>query len=587
VKEFLTDAEMMNLEKQSISKAPDFISDDEMNKLESGPSYDYSNIPQVASDLVKTNVDALPMYAQTLGSALSGGNPIIAGAAQAAGNSLKQGLYGVKELVTGERPLSDELRLPTKEEALAVATDAVNNFNEGVIAEKGGQFLGKAVQKGAQAIQGAAPSVKQTAKRLAARAVGAERGTIKKLGADKVEEIGAYALDNNILGKGFNNTDDMIAANAAEKTKGGEKMNEVYTAIDDAGKSKFNPQNVAYKVEEELGDFIRDPLNKGMTKQFENTLESIIARGNENIPIKKAQELKETLGKAANWTNKLNITDKEKLARDAYKVISNSIDSAVEQGAKEIGSDGLLNTLKEGKKLYGSAKNADELLVNKLAREQGNKLLGLTDWNVLGPAGIGAVLTGGASIGPTVAFLGAKKYGENFGAQQSALALNKVSKYLKDSPKLLSLSKESPKLFEQVVTKTAQNIMENYRTEPKKGEAKWLQNGATKVIEHSSLPQEVVDEVAKNPQFRGMLIQASEYKKGSQSLDNLTEKIKASDAYKNYLKKQDEIKKAPKPEVKKPEQAKNQYPKTVKKDGFTAIVNSDAEFQEAKSEGWA
>lgn len=228
-------------------------------------------------------------------------------------------------------------------------------------------------------------------------------------------------------------------------------MDDVYSQIDDAGASTFNPLEVAGKVDDQIGGFYRSPINKGETNQLENTLESILMRGEGNIPIKEAQALKQELGKVANWKNNLTVTDKERMARDAYKIVSGQIDEAVEAGAKQIGSDGLLETLKKGKSLFGSSKGAEKLLENKLAREQGNKLIGLTDWGVLGSGGAAAVVTGGASVVPTLGLLAAKKGAEKYGAQSAALGLDAISKSLLKSPQMLNLYQKNPAAFQGIV----------------------------------------------------------------------------------------------------------------------------------------
>lgn len=438
MKDFLTDEEMKKLEN------PDFISDEEMAKLEK-PSYDYSNLPQVAKDLVKVNVEALPQYGGAIGSLFG---PAGAGLGAAAGQSLKGGLEGLYNLATGKQDLANEFRLPTSEELKQLGMEQAGAFAQGYTGEASGQLAGKALQAGAKAFQ---PQLAKNAERMAARALGAERGTIKKLGADRVQEVGRYALDEGLL-QPFSNTDDVIAANLAAQQRGGQMMSDVYKQIDEAGASTFDPLSVAAKVDEELGSFYRDPLNKGVTNQLENTIESILMRGNKPIPLSEAQALKETLGKASNWQNKLVISDKEQLARQAYGIVNKAIDDAVESGAQAIGTDNILKNLQKGKQLFGASKTAEELLTNKLAREQGNKLIGLTDWGVLGAGGAAIPLTGGGSIPATAALYGAKKYGENFGAQQSALLLDKLAK----SPTLQNLGQKSPQLFEQFVGRLGQ-----------------------------------------------------------------------------------------------------------------------------------
>jgi hypothetical protein len=218
---------------------------------------------------------------------------------------------------------------------------------------------------------------------------------------------------------------------------------------------------VAGEVDSQLGGFYRDPLNKGVTNQLENTLESILMRGDKPIPLVEAQQLKETLGRAANWKNSLVVSEKEKLAREAYAVVNKAIDDAVESGAKAIGTDNILNNLQKGKQLFGASKGAEELLTNKLAREQGNKLIGLTDWAVIGGGAGAAPFTAGGSIPASAAVYGAKKYGETFGAQQAALGLDKAAKALSQSPYMKQIQQSNPSLFNQFVSRLTQTGLQN------------------------------------------------------------------------------------------------------------------------------
>lgn len=284
----------------------------------------------------------------------------------------------------------------------------------------------------------------ETAERLAARGLGAERGTIKKLGDEEVRAAGRYALDEGIVTP-LASTDDMIARNSLIQRDAGNQMGSVYKTIDDAGASTFNPLDVATKVEKKVGDFWRSPINRGETRQLENTLDSILMRSPEggNIPLSEAQILKQELGKVANWKNKVSITDKEKMARDAYGVVSSAIDEATEQGANKIEAGGLKETLQEAKNLFSKSKTAEELLENKNAREQGNRLFGLTD-NIIGGASIGAApATGGASLAIPIGKKVIERYGINTGATladnlsdivaRSPQALGKFAKPLQDA----------------------------------------------------------------------------------------------------------------------------------------------------------
>lgn len=313
-----------------------------------------------------------------------------------------------------------------------------------------GTGIGLGLQGGGEMFANAmksSPTFQRLANRMSARAMGAERGTIKKIGEEKVQEIGQYGLDNKLFGH-LSNTDDMIAANAAKQAEGGKMMESVYNKIDAAGKSTFNPQKTMYKVEEELGGFYRSPINKGETSQLENTLDSIMMRGTENIPLKEAQALKQELGKVANWKSNVVVTDKEKMAREAYGIVSGHIDDAVEQGAREIGTKGLKETLEQGKKLFSNSKGAEQLLENKLAREQGNNLMGFSDKVILGASVPGAVMSGGASVLPTMAGMVAKRGLEKYGAQNMALGANAISKGLQKIPDaVVNATQKAPKFM--------------------------------------------------------------------------------------------------------------------------------------------
>ena len=282
-----------------------------------------------------------------------------------------------------------------------------------------------------QAITGApavAKSLRDSAKRYAGRALGAERGTLKSLGEDAVNEAGGHALDKKILTL-FGGTDDKIARNAAAQSQAGAAQKGVYDQLDAYGPSSFNPLDVATKVEDKVGGYWRSPINRGETKQLENTLESITMRGDKGIPLADAQVLKQELGKVANWKNTLNPTDKERMARDAYGVVAGEITNAADQGAKAIGVEGLAETLKAANKTYGASKTAEKLFENKAAREAGNKLMGLTDWT-LAAGSIPAAMAGPAGAPLMLGGLAVKKLAEKFGPQAAAIGLNTASKGL-------------------------------------------------------------------------------------------------------------------------------------------------------------
>jgi hypothetical protein len=555
-------------------------------KSEDSPAekeYDYSNLPK---DLVKGQVDALPMYGQMAGSMFG---PIAAGAGQAAGASLRDGLYGVADLVQNPEKLKDELRLPTAEQVAGIANKSMQNFNEGVVMAGAGEVVDKGLQVAAPIVSAATKKVtgkisdkaKDGAQYFAARALGAERGSIKKLGQDKVDDAAQYALDNGLLTP-LGSTDDVIARNAAKQAEGGKAMGKVYDKIDDAGASTFSPTAAADEVEKELGTFWRSALNKSSTNQFDNTLEAIRMRAGGStgaIPLNEAQILKEELGKAANWkkASHLDITEKEQIARDAYRIVSKQIDDAVEAGAKALGSDDLLSQLQQGKRLYGNSKSAGVMLENKAAREAGNKPFpfGLTDTITgVGAAGYGSA-TGDWETAAGV--MAAKKGLEKFGAQNAALALNKVSKALApaakgatQAPKVAQVAqglahsfKPKPEAPQMPLQKAAENQQQN-----EAGVDKWIQKGAEK-LKGAGITPEVLKSVKESKSGQMLLIKAGDAK-NPEALSAVVEQIKQTEEYKKN----------------KP-LSKSDFPRKITRGEFEAVVKNQMELDEAKSEGWA
>lgn len=321
-----------------------------------------------------------------------------------------------------------------------------------------GVGLGKVTPYVEAGVDKVAKGTRSLAEKFGARALGAERGTIKSLGINKVKDAAGQMLDNG----GFSplaNTDDLISRNAALKDKGGQMMGKAYDAVDSAGASTFSPLEAAKDVEGKLGDFYRSPINRGETNQLKNTIDSILMRttsDTEAIPLREAQNLKEELGKVANWKNNLNVTDKEKMAREAYGIVSEHIDNAVAKGSDVIDKAGLSKTLQEGKGLYSNASAAEKLLQNKQAREQGNGLIGLTD----AIAGAGALGYGGATGDWKSAggIMLAKKGLQKYGAQNAALGLNKVSQMLMRSPSFSSLAQRSPQAFNALATNFSKRL---------------------------------------------------------------------------------------------------------------------------------
>lgn len=266
----------------------------------------------------------------------------------------------------------------------------------------------------------------KTADFQSAKALGVDKAAFKRLGEDRVRAIGRGALDNEIVTP-FATTNKMVSRAEALADEGGDLMEKAYTQADMKGPS-FNPLEAASKIDEELGGFYRSPINKAETNQLENTLESVLMRGDKDIPLKEAQRLKMELKKVA-YPNgrKINpdlITDKQRMAQDAYRIVNKQIDEAAER----VGGSETRALLGEGKAKFGAGSAALDLLDEKIAKREGNRFVSPSDW--------GAGITAAAAstvLGPSAAAIPVvKKIADAFGNQWTATSANKMSKILQN-----------------------------------------------------------------------------------------------------------------------------------------------------------
>ena len=392
----------------------------------------------------------------------------------------------------------------------------------------------KAIEKMSKPL---AENILNAAKRRAAKALGAERATARELGEEGILEVGEFALRTKAPefegGKAkriispslFDNTKKMAQRIEQAKSGAGKKMGEVYESLDEAGIKEFSPFDVASRVESEVGDFWKSPINRAEQKQLENTIESILMRGpDKNISFKEAQKLKEELGKVAKWNNRVTVTDKEQMARDAYGVVNRAIDEAVEKGAKSIRSPELLKNLKDAKKLYSSTKSAEKLIENRLAREQGNKFFSISDY-MLG--------AGGAPIlGPKVlALVGAKKLMDRYGSQGAAIAFDKIGQNISKIPKIAEFMQKNPIAFQVAVYKIANDSGAKKPEDIKVSKSnQWLLNGLVNLSESGlDLSEgEKVNSLLQDSKKSEMIKMASSLKPNSKTINNLIAKIEGN-----------------------------------------------------------
>jgi len=471
---------------------------DKYKKVDSLNNADKS--PGIIEQMAKSTVDELPVIGGVIGGAIGtpldavtgpAGTMIGAGIGGYLGSAAKNMINNYVDPEKAPQNLTDTISEPIKEGLKQASLQGVGEIAAPVVSRAVGGVSKKA-----------ADYFEKVAEMRAARALGLERGTFKKLGEDKVRSIGKYALDEGVVTP-LSSTEKMADRNEALMNKGGKMMEEAYKAVDDQGASTFNPLEVATKIDEKIGNFWRSPLNKSETSQLENTLESVLMRGEKNIPLTEAQTLKEELRKAANFNKSkaLDVTPKEQMARDAYFIVSDSIDEAAKNAESIINKAGLSEKLLKGKELYSKASGASTLLENRAARESGNKTFGLSD-NIWIGAGGATALQNPELASKMAGLFVAKKAGEKYGNQVISTGANKVANIIRKSP-------DAARALSAPVIQL-------------KGEDLWAKRGIQNL---GLLNTSYADEASKSKSGKALLIEASDLSPNSKKLKEIKQKI--------------------------------------------------------------
>lgn len=312
------------------------------------------------------------------------------------------------------------------------AIGGATGYGIGKVGQAAAPYLQKGAQKVGQFLGKAADPLKAVAETQSAKAQGVGVKEFKDI--DAARRIGRFGLDKEVV-TAFASDKTMLARARALKEAGGETMNKVYSQIDEAGASTFNPLDTAVRVEQELAPTYRTPINKGEVNQLENTLESILQRGDGQISMAEAQALKKEIGAVAYPRGRAPVdpTPKQQMAMDAYGVINKSIDDAAEAGAEKIGVEGLKETLQSGKNQFRYGKKIEDLLTNKVAKDEAKGFIG----GILDTAQIvAAPFTGGASLGTLAAQKGLQFAGKRAN-QVMAVTADNLAKMATQAPQKL------------------------------------------------------------------------------------------------------------------------------------------------------
>lgn len=495
MKEFLTDAEMNDLEKTAMVNVPDFISDDEMNKIESSPSYDYSNLPK---DLAQATVDTLPQVGQMAGEYLGAGNPIVSGIGQMAGESVRGVVEGVKDIYQDpQKFLSDLSRLPTKEQVIDEVNKYIGAFNQGAVSTMAGKVLTKGVDKIAESTSKLSKPIQKQAEQMAETATGATG-----LQASKFRpEAGRELLDRKVVQ--FGDTPAKVAQKAGETIDAANlDIDTALKALDQKG-IKINQNDIISNIQKQAVELAKDPSQAPVVKKLSSIIDDITNTGEDFISSSAAEKSKRGFNKIAkNWLD----PESGQAGKIAYRAYRDAVEETATKEAPE-----LAKLFKEAKKSYGLMAPIEEAASRRAATLNQSPLGGLLDV---------ATVTGGALAGdPTsgVAVALARRMIAPRLASSGAVTLDKISDVLSKTPEFAKIATDKPQVFSSLANK----VLESYKS---KGEEKWTIKGTENLLE-SGLSQEKINKLNQSKKGKSLLIRASDLKPNSKQIQNLMKEI--------------------------------------------------------------
>lgn len=317
--------------------------------------------------------------------------------------------------------------------------------------------LGGAAAGGlSKAVPSIAAGLRSSADDRAASALGMTKALRKKLGDDRALKVGREALENKVV-TAFASPRKMLERASALGDEAGETIGGTMQSLDDMGQKAFNPLDVASRVDSEIGNVYRnEPLFKGLSNQYENTLETILNRGDKPISFAEAQNLKKLLEQYG-YKEGQAVPGRE-LAQRVAGVVREELETSVDKGAQSLSNAEMAKRYLDAKRSYGASKDMVKGLENRVAGEQGNQggimggLFGLRD--------AGAKAMGAATGGPAgyVAGEAIASGVRAFGNQTAAVSADKVARFLMQSPKLAKLAKENSPAFRLLVNQMSQRM---------------------------------------------------------------------------------------------------------------------------------
>lgn len=443
-KDFISDEEMAKLEQD---KGKDFISDEEMAVLEKQglPKYDpmqalsdamrgvgqgvtFGHLPQVVGAAKSLSVsgpeyEAAKQQERAALEAAQVRNPALVFGGELVGGTAIPGI--------GMGKVASKSMGALKGAGIGALTSAAQSPGGDVTWESLDTRLKNALLGAAMggALGGVAGSAGAAAERRAFKALGpGKRDVLLAQQRGDIQGLGRSLLDEGIIGNIPSSREGMLERISAAKEKAGASKGAIIdelASLEEQFKTKFGqepglvPAGAVSATPEVSGGIdlnaIREMLrgqvapniNISDAPQRMEKIEELIqniGRGKKSLPLKEADIYKTAVGKEINYS-RLNplatAPDREAFDRSLYSALNKGVDDAAEVLAKTYKPE-LSGELAKSKKLYSKLAAAEGILGKKVSGDIANRLISPSSYGS-GAAVLAGSLAKGGAVGPAAA----------------------------------------------------------------------------------------------------------------------------------------------------------------------------------------
>ena len=309
--------------------------------------------------------------------------------------------------------------------------------------------------------------------------------------------------------------------------------------------SGFKPVGQKKEIMEAIGKKLGADPNAASTMSFiDNYLDNVSEAFGQNVDITDAHVIKQVLQEQINWGKVAqDLPAKEKAYKALRKFVSDKIDDHFALLDKYLGGK-RVKELKDANKIFSLATTIEEMSLDKVARESGNRFLSLGD-RLAGTAGAGAGAVtsgiGGAVAGAGVSLLSkaARKYGSPIATKtlsgvETMLGVGETAQRLaaKSIPKRLRVPpKDVPGLASRAAIRHQATDFEEAPRKARGGPTRWASVSLDRLvgkIESPELREEIIgskDELLRNKRIMNLLLLNPKVKPGSKAMKRILNEI--------------------------------------------------------------